>query len=771
MPTEEKIKCTLNTIIFQKDDFIIASFDLVDIDDDKKQKNKESKEKYFQELADWKRKSNFDFDPFEDYSFKTNNTIKAKGTIVSPQQGVTYTLSGVWENHPRYGKSLKINDYEVEMPNNAEDIVTYLSDYGIGIGPITARRIVDLFGVDTLRVIKETPIEELKEKIGDRRFRQTSVLEKLKEKLIEIENGEQRYLQSKSVFKNTNLGKRTIDKILEAFKGSFVDVIKSNPYALIDDDRFSGVGFKTAEQIAVNVKFDLNSDLRFQSAIIFTMQEFVQNGSCFIKEDVLENLINSRYNLDRKRVKECFNKLVENKKLVIDEEKVYLQNIWYYEDFVAKKIVELSKQECRLIAEEVDLSLLHEDQKTAFEIVKNNNFTIVGGSAGTGKSYLLSSILKAYEKYDCLCVSPTGKSAYRMTELTGKKASTIHRALMPMKNPETGNFEFTITKDNPLSCDMLICDEVSMLSLDIAYYLLSAVENKTKVLFLGDFQQLPSVSYGNVLYDIINSNVIPVTELQTVKRQNPGNIILNCNRVKNGQDIIRDNSESSDFFLISKIKDEDIIEEIISLVTGRLEKKFNKNLTIEDWQIISPHNTRTALSCENLNKICQEKLNSYSPYIWKTAFKENDKVICKKNNYNYDPPLLNGSIGIMLRGVEEYNEKEQLTKYFEIKFSDRNENILVPIEEHNIKLAYCLTVHSYQGSQVPVVIMPIISSFSPLLMQKCLFYTGISRPEKCLIIVGHLGEISKIINRNYVSNRMTYLSERLKCYDKEIEVM
>jgi len=792
MLTEEKIKCTLNTIIFQKDDFIIASFDLVE---EKKEKGKEknlNNEKDityyldnpeecgtgidFKKLQEkrknrqeWVGKNNFSFDPFEDYdsdfdfespNFKISDTIKAKGTIVNPQRGVIYTLSGSWENNARYGKTFKVNDYEVEMPSNRDDIISYLSDYGVGVGHVTAKRIVDMFGVDTLKVIKETPIEELKEKIGDRKFRSSSVLEKLQLKLKEIENGEQRYLQAKKVFKDTSVSKRVINKIIEDLGGGFIDIIKADPYALIYKEEYTGIAFLTADTIAKNVGFNMDSLPRYKACIIYTLDEFSHNGNVYMELDIMKNLINSKYNIGRDKIEEAINTLINEDKVIVEKERIYLSKWYKMEKYIAEKLYNLMKDSNGIPPpEKIEYFDLQEDQRQALDLICANKVSILNGFPGSGKSFTINALIKNYNKYEIKLTAPTGKASKRISELTeGKISFTIHKLLEPLKDPMTGKFEFTRNENNTIDADMIILDEFSMVGTDLLYYLLRAVENSTKILFVGDSAQLSSISPGMLLHDLLSSQHIPSFGLSTIKRQSPGRVITNCHAIRNGRDITIDNSTTSDFFLIPRHNEDDIVAEILDLVKGdRLTSRLPGIDKLMDIQIATPHNSATKCSCDYLNTIIQQSINNESPYIYKSKFKINEKIINVKNDYNLN--IMNGDMGIMLDGIIDEDDKGNRVECFKVKFFYPDRIVSIPLHNHNLKSAMAVSIHKLQGSEIPIIIMPFLRNFSPLLMTRNLLYTAISRAKKMFIGIGHINMIPEVIRRVRVNDRKTTLRE------------
>ncbi len=750
-----KIQCTLNNIVFQKEDFIIATFNSLE-----------------------EGKKGFD------------GIIKAKGNMTNPIRGNIYTLMGTWEYNSRFGKTLKFSDYEISLPVREKDVISYLSENGFGVGPATASKLVNYLskyqpGKSVLQFIKEEPIGEIiktikeveeserKEK-GERNLYpiRTSVIEALKQKLIEIADDESKYFQVKYIFEQTNLNKKTIRKIMKDYGGNLLEKLKQNPYALIDVEDYQGIGFKTADRIAHNIGFNMRSNERYIAGIVYVLQEMsTKEGHTYISRHLLNEKLYNEFRLEIKEVENCLKILEISKKITIVKDRVYLSSLYNMERYVAEKLYNIMNDKTEdsfkteLLPGGINYLDLQLDQRQALDIICNNKVSILTGCPGTGKSYTLKAVIENYKSFDLKLCAPTGKAAKRMQELSGVPITfTIHKLLEPQKTPD-GKFEFTRTEDNPIEADFIIVDEVSMVGIDLIYHLLKAVSNTTKLLFIGDSYQLPSISPGLVLSDMINSKKIPSCELSVIKRQDPGRIITNCHAIKNGQNITVDNNKTSDFFLINKQREEDVLSEVVELFRGDRLKEMYYNRTglklnnINNIQIISPHNTRTKLSCEFINNTIQQSINSKKPFIFKTSLKEGDKVVNTKNNYEIG--ILNGDIGIMLEGVEDYNINETLTKYFKIKFLYPEREILVPVEDHHIKLAYSLSVHKLQGSSAPIIIMPFLKGFSPLLMMRNLLYTAVSRAEKIFIGVGHINTLPDIIKRVRTINRNSTLKEFL----------
>ena len=336
-----------------------------------------------------------------------------------------------------------------------------------------------------------------------------------------------------------------------------------------------------------------------------------------------------------------------------------------------------------------------------------------------------------------------------MYEESGMPAKTIHKLLEPMRGNR--GFYFTRTRDNPIEADLIILDEVSMIDVSLMSSFLDAVSPDTRLIMVGDSYQLPSVGPGNILKDMIESGIIPYQELTIIKRQDEGLIIRNCHRIKNGQDIELGNSTAKDFFFLKRDTEESIRETILELITTRLVKSYNVD-PLQDIQIISPLREKTILSCKALNEECQKRLNQNSS-VNGSRFKEGDKVIQTRNQYELD--IINGDIGY----IRSINFKEQ-TIY--VDFKNPNRLIHIPLENNNLELAYATTIHKFQGSEAPIVIIPIHRCFGTLITQRNLLYTAVSRAQKVCILVGQREEIPKMIRRNQQQHRFTNLARFLR---------
>lgn len=393
---------------------------------------------------------------------------------------------------------------------------------------------------------------------------------------------------------------------------------------------------------------------------------------------------------------------------------------------------------------------LHEDQEQAIELAKKSPVCVLTGAPGTGKTTVVKTIIEQYEQKGLrtALVAPTGKAAKRLAEVTGSAAQTIHKLLAPMPMPG-GGFCFNYNRENPLEMDFIAIDETSMVDIPLMSCLLEAVKPGTRVLAVGDHYQLPAVGAGNVLKDIINSKKIACFELEKIKRQDPGFIITNCHRIKNGENIEINNEQSKDFYFIDENSETGIRDIILELISERLPKRYGID-PLKDIQVLSPLNEKSELSCMSLNKAIEEKLNR-NPVIEKCRFRVGTKVIQCKNDYQNE--IVNGDMGIVMDiGVKEQTITVDIENTGEVR---------LPLYENNLAPAYAITIHKSQGSEWPVVIMPVHRCFGTLIMQRNLLYTAISRGKKIVILVGQRTELPKIIARNQQARRFTNLERFL----------
>lgn len=396
------------------------------------------------------------------------------------------------------------------------------------------------------------------------------------------------------------------------------------------------------------------------------------------------------------------------------------------------------------------MSGLFPDQQKALELAQTERVFILTGAAGTGKTWTVKSIIDDLSKEGPVALAaPSGKAAKRLSELTGRSASTIHRLLEPQKIGDS--FIFRKGLADPLEFHLIVLDETSMVDVSLLARFLEAVASGSRVIFVGDPFQLPSVGPGNVLKDLLESRTVPSVQLDIIKRQSEGLIIRNCHQIKDGKDIVVDNGSAKDFFFVPLASELDIQAKIVDLVARTLPTDHKLD-SLQDVQVISPFRERTQLSCKALNHKLQQALNPQPP-IEGCRFRVGDKVIQQRNDYDHD--IVNGDIGYVL-AIHKEDRK------IAVRFENPERKVTLELFDNDLELAYAMTIHKSQGSEWPAVIIPIHSSFGSLMLHRNLLYTAVSRAKRLCILVGHRDEIPKIVRRGGQEKRFTALAQLLK---------
>ena len=699
------------------------------------------------------------------------------GILAGISPGENIKAVGEWKVHNIYGDQFVVDTFEKTMPKTEKAIERYLSSGVIkGIGPTIAKRIVKKFGEKTLEIIEN----------------QAELLEQIKgislNKAQEI--GEtyqiQRELRDAILF----LGEFGISptyaiKIYKKYKDKTIDIVKTNPYKLADD--IHGVGFKKADAIASTMGMRNDSEQRIMSGIKYVLTQATQNGDTYLPKEILEKYTISLLNIPIELIENALLELQMSKQIFQEKKeeeiRIYLSVYYNAELFVAKQLIEIAEteeeeeknidEEINEIEKEKSITLANNQREAVKESLKNGVLVITGGP-GTGKTTTINAIITILEKkeLEILLAAPTGRAAKRMTETTNRQALTIHR-LLEISFMGQGNFaqEFGKNEENPLEADVIIIDEVSMVDIMLMKSLVKALMPGTRLILVGDVDQLPSVGPGNVLNDIINSNEIKVVKLNEIFRQaRESAIVMNAHRINNGEVPIL-NEKGKDFFFIRKGSQDEVIKTILELTKTRLPK-FAKCSPIKDIQILTPMR-KSPLGVNSLNAYLQDELNPPSKNknekeFRDTLFREGDKVMQIKNNYNiswkilnkYDYPLdegvgiFNGDTGII---TEINNRLEKIT----IKFDD---NKVVEYDYTNLEeldLAYAITIHKSQGSEYQVVILPIHSG-PPMLLSRNLLYTAVTRAKKLVVVVGLEDTIKRMIDNKREINRYSSLKDRIQ---------
>ncbi|MSS64217.1 SF1B family DNA helicase RecD2 [Velocimicrobium porci] len=700
------------------------------------------------------------------------------GTFTFINEGEYIEVTGTLVEHQLYGEQLKVESYQVKEPEDAVSMERYLGSGAIkGVGPALAARIVKKFKLDSFRVIEEEP-ERLAEIKGISERKAREIAEQFEDKR-EMRNA-MMFLQQYGISNSLGL------KIYNEYGPTIYHVLKENPYRLAED--IKGVGFKLADEIARKAGINVNADFRVKAGIIYTLSLASQSGHTYVPEDLLIRKASELLGLTIEEIEKHLTDMALDKRLVMKETEegkaIYNSTLYYMEMNCARMLLDLNlsyqvdipAMERRILGiEELDEIELDEMQRAAVVEGSRNGVLIITGGPGTGKTTTINTLIRLFESegMDIMLGAPTGRAAKRMSETTGYEAQTIHRMLELKASVEDGEgMHFERNETNPLETDVIIIDEMSMVDIYLFHALLKALVVGTRLILVGDINQLPSVGPGNVLRDIIDSKSFPVVELKKIFRQAAeSDIVLNAHKINEGKQIALDN-KSMDFFMLQRMD----VNQIISVVIQLIQEKMPRYVHAEpyDIQVLTPMR-KGELGVERLNRILQQYLNppdesKKEKEIAGGIFREGDKVMQVKNNYQLEWELTN-SYGIVVeKGTGVFNgdcgiikeinffaelvtvqfEEEKLVEY---RFTDLDE----------LELAYAVTVHKSQGSEYPAVVIPVLSG-PRMLFTRNILYTAVTRAKSCVTLVGN-SEVIKYMIEN-VNNQKRYTS-----LDKRIEEM
>ncbi len=687
-----------------------------------------------------------------------NNLVTIVGNAFELQCGEKIEVTGKWILNRNYGQQFEIESIKTAEPATAVGIKNYLGSGLIkGIGPVMANRIVSHFKLDTLKILDEEP-ERLNEidGIGKKRinliFKSWKKHKNIREVMI--------FLQSYGI-SNTYA-----TKIYNNYGDNSINVIKVNPYRLSED--IFGIGFKTADKIALKTGIEKDSLFRIKAGIIHLLKSAEDDGHCYLPYEEFIEIAEDFLCTELGKITDALSKLEGEGRIIIvkdDISKVYLASIYNAEKYVSEKILAILSHEMEPKIREskkdgiYDLInnlaakeriILDDIQMKAIEKAVTEKILVITGSPGTGKSTILNFVIKIFEKENksVLLGAPTGRASKRLYEATGKEAKTIHRLL----NYKQKLNKFLKNEKNPVDADMVIIDEASMMDIRLMRNLLLAIKPQTGVIFVGDVDQLPAVGPGNVLSDIIGSGIVPVIELKKIYRQEGESLIIyNAHKVRDGQFPYIGKPKNNDFFFIEKNEPGEVVDLILNLLTQRIPKSFNYN-PLYDVQVIVPTN-KGIVGVNNLNSRIQDILNFNSQKVLRGSvqYRLNDKVMQLKNNYEKD--VYNGDIGF-INGIDM--EMEEIT----VNFDGRNVDYSF-FELDELNLSYAISIHKSQGSEFKCVIIPLLTSHY-MLLQRNLLYTAITRAKELAVIVGSKKAIGMAVNRNIVEKRYTSLKGLLR---------
>lgn len=675
--------------------------------------------------------------------------VTVVGNLASVNIGSVVQLTGEWKIDSKFGKQFAVSAYRERFPATVAGIEKYLGSGLIkGIGPKFARRIVEKFKEDTLRVIEEEPDGLINiEGIGPKR---AEMIKKAWEDQKEIKNV-MLFLQGNGVSTAYAV------KIFKTYGNKSIEIVKTNPYRLADD--IWGIGFKTADKIAQQAGFDKSSFERCRSGLIYVLNEFSNEGHCYAAKEQLISEAIKILELDWAVLETTLFKIIGEKRVIEDGEAIYLPPYYYSEVGTAKRIINIAAQPGFFQRKDIDKTIRDIEanyniqydsvQREAIKAAVASKFMVLTGGPGTGKTTTTLAIIKAFQALGAkvLLAAPTGRAAKRMSETTGMESRTIHR-LLEYKPPEG----YKRNPDNALKCDALIIDEASMIDIILMYNLLKAVPDHAAVILVGDVDQLPSVGAGNVLKDIINSGAINIVRLTRIFRQAQGSaIITNAHKINKGEYPGIKGGRDSDFFFIEEDEPQKIAESILNLCSNRLPEYYKID-PVNDIQVLCPMQ-RGETGAVNLNSLLQNALNPQNVKIryGGIEYRLRDKVMQIKNNY--DKNVFNGDIGI-IKEIDIEDRKVLIDYEGNIVEYDTT-------EMDEVVLAYATTVHKSQGSEYKIVVAPL-SLQHYVMLQRNLLYTCVTRAKKVLVLVGTKKALGIAVKNDRTQNRNTKLAERLR---------
>ena len=690
--------------------------------------------------------------------------------------GDSLKVTGKFVTHQEYGRQFKVETFEKIMPETLDALERYLSGGIItGVGPATAKKIIKKFGEETIHVLRFEP-DKLSQVKGINTEKAAKISEEFTEKweLWEIVGFLEKF----------GISAANSKKVYEAFGKNAVNEIEANPYTLLDITY--GVDFKKIDKMALELGIAGNDEKRIESAIRYSLVLASNNGNTCVEKQNLITYVQGLLNVEPNEIENCMINLKAREKIEIENlegiEWVYLNTFYACEKNIAEKlsILKLAKNikkiknfEKKFNDEEKKSNItLSEKQKEAIQLVNDNNVCVITGGPGTGKTTIIKFIIEMYkqeEKKVVLC-APTGRAAKRMSEATGEEATTIHRLLSLGKMEETLEMERVDYQIAPIDGDIIIIDEMSMVDVFLMNYILKGLYIGTKLVLVGDINQLPSVGPGNILKDIINSEVIETIELNEIFRQAAqSQIITNAHKVNNGESFLNIPKEElqdklQDFFYINETSMEKMLEDVISLCSGRLKKYGNYDF-FKDIQVLTP-TKKGKLGTKELNIELQNALNPNKKIEKKhgeRTFLVGDRVMQIKNNYDiyWEKNGKENGTGIFNGELGRISKIDDITKQIEVQFDDEKKAWYEYSELEQLEHSYSITIHKSQGSEFDVVIM-CLPPVAPMLLSRNLLYTGITRAKKLLIVLGTRSTVEYMIQNTQTKKRNTGLEYKLR---------
>ncbi len=677
-----------------------------------------------------------------------SDLVTVIGNMAGVHAGSVLSLQGQWKIDGKYGRQFVAEKWEETLPSTAYGIEKYLGSGLIrGIGPKFAKRIVQKFGKDTIEVIESDPDSLVQvEGIGKKRV---EWIKKSWEEQKEIKNI-MLFLQSNDV------STAHAARIFKTYGNDSVEVIRENPYRLADDIR--GIGFKTADTIADKLGIESNCFVRLRSGLLYSLNKISESGHCYAGRDQLISTAAELLGVETPELEITLDDMIRVSDVIREDEAIYLPPFYFSETGCAKRLIRLQEAgravriDADKILREVAAAAEISYDRVQLEAIRqavSSKIMVLTGGPGTGKTTTTQGIISAYRLAGCeiILAAPTGRAAKRMSEATGMEAKTIHRLLE--YKPSEG---YQRNEENPLDGDVLILDECSMIDIMLMYNLLKALPDTMTLILVGDVDQLPSVGAGNVLKDIIASESVPVVRLTTIFRQAQGSrIVTNAHRINRGEMPDLRGGQDSDFFFAARGSNEEIVDTLVQFCTKNLPSYYHVD-AFRDIQALTPMQ-RGECGAANLNQVLQDAMNPSKICLQRGGiqYRLHDKVMQIRNDYEKD--VYNGDIGI----IEKVNMED---RELAVDFDGRTVNYDVT-ELDELGLAYATTIHKAQGSEYPIVVMPITMSHY-VMLQRNLLYTGVTRAKKVLVLIGEKKAIACAVQNDKTACRNTKLAERLR---------
>lgn len=698
----------------------------------------------------------------------------AVGTLPSCRKGGTYLLRGQWKTHPSYGEQFSVIESEEIMPSSDEGIEEFLASGVLkGIGRKTAAAIVAKFGSETFDILENEP-ERLTEVSG--------IGPKKAESVAEAFQSHREFAKITLYLQQYGINADYAMKLYKVYGAETIDIIEANPYCMVDD--IFGIGFKKADRIAQKIGIAKDDEFRIKAGVKFTLIYFSNEGNTFLPQTVLCEKTGQLLDVAMEKINEILVEMAFQGDIHVDRLEnrnvVYLMPYFVAEQNVCKCLGALNSVELKPVGADLDSLIrvteyetsikLSENQKGAVKSSLNHGVSVITGGPGTGKTTIINSIINILTQsgFKTAIAAPTGRAAKRITETSGYEASTIHRLLEYYYSESEDTMRFGKTAEDPLDYNAIIIDEASMIDLMLMNGLVSAIKPGTRLILVGDADQLPSVGAGNVLRDIIDSEFIFCVKLTEIFRQAKESlIVVNAHKINRGE-YPDCNEKGKDFFMMRQKTEKDMLQLMKDLCIRRLPAYYTELMPVRDIQVLTPVR-KGLLGSINLNKELQEVFNPPCAELEEKKFgdrifREHDKVMQIKNNYELKwrnqedfsegEGVFNGDVGFINSIDREFNE---LTVVFDgCRYVTYDFNQLDELE-----LAYAITVHKSQGSEFPIVVMPM-SWFPPMLATRNLLYTGVTRGKTAVVLVGSENKMHAMVDNNRITERNSGLGVRLK---------